>query len=163
MPDLLTHLLLGIALALVLRPKSREEGVLIVLGGMIIDFERPFTLLVETIGLYSLSLGSPFHSLLGAVCLSLVASSCFEDSEIDYWKRFNLIFVGSLWHLLTDMTLYPWEELGLFLLYPLKLTFSFNLFWPGFIGYPLIGVIACLIAGGWYWFTERHFPRDNKI
>jgi hypothetical protein len=44
--------------------------------------------------------------------------------------------------------MYPWIEMGLYLLYPLKIAFSFNLFWPDFPWYPLIGLSILFLALG---------------
>ncbi|MHA2296189.1 MAG: metal-dependent hydrolase [Candidatus Hodarchaeales archaeon] len=159
MPDVLAHFLFGIALTLVLRVESREEGMLVILGSVIIDVERPFSLLVMALDLDVLGLHNSFHSLLGAFCVAITASWCFESFENSknlYWKRFGLIFSGCVVHLLADMTMQPWEELGVYLLYPLKIPFSFNLFWSGFIGYPLIGLIACTGALGWFVLSKLY-------
>ena len=157
MPDILTHLLLGIALVLILRFDSWEEGYLVIVGGLIIDIERPITLIAETMNIKCFEFTMPFHSILGSFLLSLVIASLFKIKEIDYRRTLQLIMLGSVLHLLADMTLYPWEEKGLFLLYPLQIPFSFNLFWPGYIGYPFIGLVFCLIG-----FTVFYFYKIRK-
>ncbi|MHA2051960.1 MAG: metal-dependent hydrolase [Candidatus Hodarchaeales archaeon] len=154
MPDILTHLLLGIALVLILRFDSWEEGYLVVVGILINDIERPITLLAKMMGLSLLELTIPFHSILGTLFLSLVVASLFNLKEIEFRRRLLLIILGSVFHLLADMTLYPWEEKGVFLLYPLKIPFSFNLFWPGYIGYPFIGLAFCLIGFAIFYFYK---------
>ncbi|MFX0091637.1 MAG: hypothetical protein ACFFBD_07725 [Candidatus Hodarchaeota archaeon] len=155
MPDFLTHLMFGTALALVWRPQNREEGMLIILGAVLIDIERPFTLLLMNIpDLYWLSLVLPFHSPLSSLCLAFAASSCFKMDQADFWSRFKLIEGGCVLHLCLDYTMYVWEEMGFFPLYPIKIPFSFHLVWPGFFWAPL-GIIALISAGGWWWVTNN--------
>jgi membrane-bound metal-dependent hydrolase YbcI (DUF457 family) len=140
MPDVLTHFLVGVALALLIRKDGpRSEQMLIVLGAVIIDIERPITWLLESTPFYWIGLTSAFHSILGAVILSYVGAACF-DLGTPFSGRFMLILYGCASHLLLDMMMYPWGELGVPLLYPLKLSFSFNLFWPDFCYFPLIGL-----------------------
>ena len=146
MPDISTHFLFGIALALLINVKSREERYLVVIGSVMIDIERPLTVIARILDLKALKLSVPFHSLFGCFFLSITIASFFKLDEVENRKQVALLFLGGILHLLLDMSLFPWEEKGIFLLYPLKISFSFNLFWPGFLGYPLIGVIICLIS-----------------
>lgn len=160
MPDVLTHFLLGISLALFLKVESREKVVLVILGSVLIDVERPFTLLVIALDLDFLALHVPFHSLLGALCLAFAASCCFSSSRIEHGKNLGLILLGCFLHLLADMTMSPWEELGVFFLYPLKIPFSFNLFWSGYLGFPVIALLILVIAYGWYRLNNRKLPES---
>ena len=154
MPDVLTHLLFGIALALVWKPETREEGMLIVLGAILIDVERPFSWFLSAQGFSWLSLTPPFHSILGSLCLAFAASSCFEMKMTDFWDRFKLIEGGCVLHLLLDSTMWVWKERGLYLLYPLKIPFSLHLVWPDFVWFPLIGVLAVVLASVWRFVIE---------
>ena len=145
MPDVLTHLLVGTSIALLARRNdNRAEQMLIILGAIMIDIERPFTWLLEGTEFEWLSLGSAFHSVLGAVVLSYFAAACFLIEDIDFKNRFFLILLGCTSHLLLDMVMYPWFEHGLFLLYPLKITFSFHLVWPDFWLFPIFSGICLL-------------------
>jgi len=85
---------------------------------------------------------------LGAVFLSYSTAACFDLEHTNFRERIKLILIGCTVHLLLDMTMYPWEERGLYLLYPLKITFSFNLLWPDFWWYPVFGVASLLVALG---------------
>ncbi|MCK5264908.1 MAG: metal-dependent hydrolase [Candidatus Thorarchaeota archaeon] len=146
MPDVLTHLLVGVSLALLIRMDGpRFEQMLIVLGAVLIDIERPISWLLADTPLYWIGLGSAFHSILGAVVLSYFAAACFDLENSMFRERFKLVLIGCSSHLLLDMAMYPWAELGLQLLYPLKIRFSFHLLWPDFWWFPLIGV-ACLLG-----------------
>jgi hypothetical protein len=147
MPDVLTHLLVGASIALLVRRNdNRAEQMMIILGAILIDIERPLTWLLEGTELEWLSLGSAFHSVLGALVLSYFAAACFLIEDIDFKNRFYLIFLGCTSHLLLDMVMYPWSEHGLFLLYPLKIAFSFHLLWPDFWLFSVYGCIFFLIV-----------------
>ncbi len=149
MPDVLTHFLVGVAIALLMRKDgSRAERMLIVLGAVLIDIERPFSWLLANTEFYWIELTPAFHSILGAIFLSYSAAACFNLEYTNFRERIKLILIGCAVHLLLDMTMYPWEERGLYLLYPLKITFSFNLLWPDFWWYPVFGVASLLVALG---------------
>ncbi len=153
MPDVLTHLLVGVSLALLIRKDGpRSEQMLIVLGAVLIDIERPISWLLADTPFNWIGLGSAFHSILGAVVLSYFAAACFDLENSVFWGRFKLVFIGCASHLLLDMVMYPWAELGIQLLYPLKIRFSFHLLWPDFWWFPLIGVFTLLVA-----FILKHF------
>ena len=147
MPDVLTHLLIGTSIALLVkRNDNRAEQMMIILGAILIDIERPFTWLLEGTQFEWLSLGSAFHSILGALVLSYFAAACFLIEDIDFRNRFLLILLGCVSHLLLDMVMYPWAEHGLFLLYPLKIAFSFHLVWPDFWLFPVYSCIFFLVV-----------------
>ena len=147
MPDLLTHVLIGASIAVLLvRDRNKKSMFFIIFGSIIIDSERPFTWFIE-IAQYPLQgLTDGFHSILGAVLLSFAAASLFDDPSIDRKTRFFLLLIGSSSHLLMDMTMGPWTEQGLFLLFPLRIPFSFHLFWSDYPFYPLIGIAVFLVA-----------------
>jgi len=147
MPDVFTHFLVGVSVALLVRKDgSRAERMLIVLGAVLIDIERPFSWLLTNTEYYWIELTPAFHSILGAILLSYSAAACFDLEHTNFRERIKLILIGCTVHLLLDMTLHPWEECGLYLLYPLKITFSFHLLWPDFWGYPLFGAASLLVA-----------------
>ncbi len=147
MPDVLTHLLIGLSLAVIFRPKgTRVEQVLIILGALLIDIERPVTWMLTAVGIDWLGLGSAFHSILGAIILSYVSAACFVLNGLEFVEKFRLILLGSISHLLLDLVMYPWAEFGLYLLYPLRYAFSFNLVWPDYWWYPMFGLAALLVV-----------------
>jgi hypothetical protein len=147
MPDVSTHLMFGIALALIIvTKKSKVEGMLVVLGSVLIDVERPVSWFLIAIDLDWLSLTSAFHSILGAVMLSFFAASCFNLETVNLKLRFLWILIGCAEHLMLDLTMHPWAEMGLYLLYPLKIPFSFGLVWSDFAFFPLYGILALSIA-----------------
>ena len=146
-PDVLTHLLVGVSLALLIRKDGpRSEQMLIVLGAVLIDIERPISWLLDASPLHWINLVTAFHSILGAVVLSYFAAACFDLEKSIFRERFKLVLIGCASHLLLDMVMYPWAELGLQLLYPLKIRFSFNLLWPDFWFYPIFGCAFLLIV-----------------
>ena len=150
MPDVTIHLLVGAALALLLRKNGpRSEQMLIIIGAVIIDAERPFSWALQGTALEWVDLVSGFHSLLGAVALSFAVAAFILLDSTSHRGRFALVLVGCASHLVLDMMMYPWPELGIYLLYPLKIAFSFNLLWPDFALYPLIG-LAILGAAALY-------------
>ncbi len=160
-PDILTHLLTGLSIGLVLRGTIRDEiSQMIMLGSILIDIERPLGWIIELLGMniniFGLTEG--FHSILGALLLSFAAASLFDDEKLSRNSRFWFVFLGTTSHLLLDMTLWPWPEQGLYLLFPLKIPFSFNLFWPDLMYYPLLGFGILLIAIFYCTVIERIRP-----
>jgi hypothetical protein len=157
MPDVFTHLLIGVSLALLIRRDGpRFEQTLIVLGAVLIDVERPISWLLTGTPLYWIGLGSAFHSILGAIVLSYFAATCFVSENTILWNRFKLILIGCVSHLLLDMVMYPWTELGLQLLYPLKIRFSFHLLWPDYFLFPLFGLVILTLSIGMYQIKLRY-------
>jgi len=146
-PDLLTHVLFGISIGLLVKkPVNRETILLVSLGSIVIDIERPIGWLAEFMGLDAVGLTAGFHSLLGAVVLSFAAASAFENTESDRGLCFRMILLGALTHLFLDMTMGPWEEYGVYLFYPLTIPFSFHLFWSDYAWYPVFGIIALCVV-----------------
>lgn len=146
-PDVLTHLLVGVSLALLIRKNGpKSEQMLIVLGAVLIDIERPISWLLDITPFYWIDLGAAFHSILGAVVLSYFAAVCFDLEDSVFQNRFKLILIGCISHLLLDMVMYPWIELGIYLLYPLKIPFSFHILWPDFWWFPLFGIILFILV-----------------
>ena len=159
MPDVLTHFLIGLSIALLVRKGgSKAERMLIVLGAVLIDIERPFSWLLANTAFYWIELTPAFHSILGAIFLSYSAAACFNLEHTTFSERVKLILIGCTCHLLLDMTMYPWGERGLYLLYPLKITFSFNLLWPDFWWFPVFGVASLLVALGIRYLMTRTRP-----
>ena len=143
MPDFLTHLLFGASIGLFKEKSIKTEPVLmILLGSIIIDVERPIVWLIELTGLPNPGLTACFHSILGALVLSYIAATFFENARLSSKRRFFLVFLGAISHLILDMTMYPWEELGIMLFYPYPIRFSFHIFWPDYVYYPIYGLIA---------------------
>ena len=140
MPDVLSHLLVGTSIALLVRrDDNRAVQMFVVLGSVLIDIERPVSWLLAGTPLEWIDLGSAFHSILGAVVLSCFAATCFSLDSINLKNRVILILIGCTSHLLLDLVMYPWAEVGIYLLYPLRIPFSFNLLWPDFPFYPIFG------------------------
>jgi len=135
----------GLTVVILWKPKFREEGVLLILGSLLIDIERPISLIMLALG-SDWALSGGFHSIIGALCLAYSAALIIETEEIKLKKRFLIIFIGCIVHLLADLTMYKWEERGFYLLYPLKIPFSFHLVWNGFLWFPVIGILAVLTA-----------------
>jgi hypothetical protein len=149
MPDVLTHLMVGISVALLVRrDDNRPEQMLIILGALLIDIERPISWLLELTDFGWIELTSASHSILGAVILSYFAATCIHLEDTDLRNRAIMIFIGCLSHLILDLVMYPWPEVGLFLLYPLKIPFSFNLLWPDFWWFPAFGFMILIIMFG---------------
>jgi hypothetical protein len=145
MPDLFTHLVFGTAFLMLAYPKNRESWILYLLGNIMVDFERPVSLFVKWLG-WDWNYIGLFHSFLSVFMLALSISYIIDSSILTQKQRFSLLFLGGLTHLLADLTMHPWSEIGIYLFYPLKIPFSFNLFWPGYIGYPFIALAILLIC-----------------
>ena len=128
MPDLFTHMMIGLSIGLIIEKNYKHEPFLMLaLGSIIIDIERPIVWLTELLNLPIHGLTNGFHSILGAIVLCFVAMNLFHGDDIPQSRRFVLLLLGAASHLLLDMTMYPWEERGIHLLYPLRITFSFNI------------------------------------
>ena len=155
MPDTLTHVLIGISLALLITPKSKIKGIFIVIGSVLVDIERPFSWMLKFLEVDWINMTGAFHSLFGIFCLSFASASCFRTENIDFYMRFKLIIIGCISHLLMDMTLHPWEEYGIMLFYPIRTVFSFNLVWSGYIWFPLIGFLFLSIVMLFRYFEVR--------
>jgi len=167
-PDVLTHLLVGLSLVVLIRPRgSPAEQMLIILGALLIDIERPVTWVLNAIGLDWVGLGFAFHSILGAVVLSYVAAACFVLDDISFRSKFSLVLIGCVSHLLLDLVMYPWVEHGLYLLYPIRYAFSFHLVWPDYWWFPVWGsliLVASLCIRMCYIFIDRRkIPHMAKV
>jgi hypothetical protein len=148
--------MIGLSTALILFPKARkEEWMLVVLGSILLDIERPLSILLRDSSLGWLELTEGTHSIIGALALSFFAASCFIHMNLDFTQRFRLVLLGCATHLIMDMTMWPWAEYGVKLLYPLRLPISFNLIWGDSVIYPLIGMIALLFAFSSWYFRRR--------
>ncbi|MBD3159513.1 MAG: hypothetical protein GF309_12035 [Candidatus Lokiarchaeota archaeon] len=147
MADVTTHLLFGVSAALIVcRKQSREESMLLILGSVAVDSERPLSLFLNYLGYTSHDFTYAFHSLLGIVVITYAAATAFHIDHTDFGTRFRLIFLGTVIHLLLDLTMHPWPERGLYLLYPLKIPYSFGLVWSDYPYFPLFGLLALAIA-----------------
>jgi hypothetical protein len=145
-PDVTTHLLFGISLAIILcRHRCREEGLFVILGSVVVDSERPLSLLLNYLG-YSHDFTAALHSLLGIVVISWAAATAFQTEKVEFGTRFKLILLGTVLHLLLDLTMHPWPERGLYLLYPLKIPYSFGLVWSDYPYFPFFGLLVLFIA-----------------
>ncbi len=147
MPDWIVHL--GFAYVMARLIKMRDLK-LFFLGSLVPDIPR--------IGLYFTSffhlnqIGShsyfvPFHTPLMAALVALTISLFSEDFK----KCFSLIFLGTILHLLLDVTQYRIGS-GVLLFYPFSFRqFHLNLFWSGdnisiFLRILAIGVLLiCLL------------------
>ncbi|MFW9851117.1 MAG: metal-dependent hydrolase [Candidatus Thorarchaeota archaeon] len=146
-PDIFTHIMIGLSIGLIIeREYNHESFLMLALGSIIIDIERPFVWVIDWLNLPLYGLTSGFHSILGALVLCYVVTNLFHGDGIELRNRYVLLLIGAVSHLILDMTMYPWEERGIFLLYPIRIAFSFNLFWTDYFLYPLYGIITLGIA-----------------
>ena len=164
MPDVSTHLMFGLALGLlVYLYRTKEEAMLVVLGALLPDIERPITWIMLVTGYDVIHLTSATHSIMGILILSYFASSCFIWKDVNFQSRFKLILLGSIEHLLLDLTMHPWAERGLYLLYPLNIPYSFGFFWSDYSWYPIYGIVALIIASIIFIFLSKTFQRKNGL
>ncbi|MFW9975131.1 MAG: metal-dependent hydrolase [Candidatus Thorarchaeota archaeon] len=144
---MLTHLMIGSSIALTfMNPIDKERTFLIMLGSTIIDIERPLYWLFEFLGVRLIGLTSGFHSIFGALLLSVAGASIFEDTSLTFGWRVRYLLIGATSHLIMDMTMYPWPEQGIPLLFPIRIPFSFNLLWSDSNLYPLVGATVFIFA-----------------
>ncbi len=137
--------MIGAAIGLVIRGTINDEKSILVLTGSIIpDIERPVGWVLDFLGTPGIELTEGFHSFIGVILLSFAIASFVNSEVVTRTTRFQFALIGSLSHLLMDMTMWPWPEKGLYLFYPLKIPFSLNLWWPDFVFYPLLGL--CILG-----------------
>ena len=161
MPDVSTHLMFGIALGLfVSLYRTKEEAMLVILGALLPDVERPLSWIMLYTGTDFIHLISATHSIMGILVLSFLASSCFKWKIVDFQSRFKLILLGGIEHLVLDLTMHPWAENGLYLFYPLKLPFSFGFVWSDFPWYPLYGIIALAVTSVVFLILRKAFQQE---
>ncbi|MFX1449697.1 MAG: metal-dependent hydrolase [Promethearchaeota archaeon] len=129
--------------------KCRKYYIFFLIGGVMPDLERILALVAEFIGEYQLKeffsvvFTSGFHTILGVVCVSFAMVSFFPNENTKL--VFTSFLLGGLTHLLLDLIMWPWPNMGLVLFYPFftgpRATFSFHLVWPGgFIALIIISV-----------------------
>lgn len=164
LPDWLTHI--GVTYLIIwmiskitkLDIKCRKYYPFFLIGGVMPDIERILSLISEFENyhlkeFFSVILTSGFHTIMGILCLALALTSFFPNEKIKL--VYISLVLGGLFHLLIDLIMWPWPDMGLILFYPFlngpRFTFSFHLVWPG--GFePLIftsvGVALSIIVDG---------------
>ncbi len=160
MPDIFTHLLLGLSLGILWKQETKEDFLLIVIGSVIIDIERPLSLIFTHFFDWGFTRG--FHSLFGAFCLSSLLAFCFDLDHRSFFAKFKLLFIGCLVHLFADMTFQKWPEVGIHFLYPLRIPFSFNLLWSDFLWFPVIGLSLFTASLLGRYFYENYYRKNHS-
>lgn len=143
--------------------QNTTKRLLIIYGSIMPDIiVRPFEILFQEILKYQ----TPFHfsstSLMGITILSYLSSSLITSQE-KIWIRFKYIFIGALLHILLDSTLYPWEEIGVNLFYPIPLIYSANWFWSGSLNYLYISFFTILISSIFYSYMNKKWIFSKLI
>ena len=147
MPDVTTHLLFGISAALlVCRNRLREEDVLLRLGSLLIYTECPVSILLKALSYTYHDLTAAFHSLLSIIAIPYAGATAFQMEDVDFVSHFKLLLMRAILHLCLDLTLHPWPGHGLYLVYPLKISYSFGLVWSDYPYFPLFALLAFAIA-----------------
>ena len=78
MPDVLTHLLVGVSVALLVRrDDNRPQQMLIILGALLIDIERPISWLLEMTDFGWIQVGDSIFRF-GVICHLVLPGSSFR-------------------------------------------------------------------------------------
>jgi|SRR3989338_1225568 len=137
MPDLMSHLLIGLILAELLNTKKKS---LVVLGALMPDLISKIHLVYFYFGFpHSISFYN-FHTPLMAFLLSVLIAPLFEYSSLRTVFYFN---IGSISHFLSDLTMKHFTLTGTPLFFPfLRHGYTLNLVWPEQSIYILAATLA---------------------
>lgn len=127
MPDLLTHLIIGLVLIEIFNVRKMS---LVLLGTIMPDLLLKLVLLRLFIRIPNINYGvlSAFHTPFVLFLVSLLIAPLFR---YDYKKVVLWLNLGALSHFLADATLKHLSETGVRLFYPLSYnTYTLSLIWP---------------------------------
>lgn len=134
MPDLLSHLIIGLILAELFNIKKRS---LVVLGAIIPDILSKIHLIFFYFGIPPLVSSISFHTPFMAFLISILIASLFKYNKLKIILFFN---IGSISHFLSDLTIKHFTIQGSRLFFPLSNTnYTLNLVWPEQSIFILIG------------------------
>ena len=140
MPDLLTHLLIGLILAELFNVKKKS---LIILGAIAPDILSKISLLYFYLVIEAPISFNLFHTPFMILLISILIAPLFR---YDKFKTIILINIGAISHFLFDLTMKHFTVVGTRLFYPItNANYTFNLIWPEKSFYILIGSLLIYI------------------
>jgi len=133
MPDLMSHLIIGLILAEVFNVRKKS---LVVLGAIAPDLLSKFHLIYVYFSLPSTISFVSFHTPLMLFILSILIAFLFRYDKLKTILFFN---IGALSHFLSDLTIRHFAGIGTRLFFPFtNKNYSLNLIWPEESLYVLI-------------------------
>lgn len=140
MPDLLSHLIIGLILAEVFNIKKKS---LVVLGALLPDLFAKFDLIFFYTGIEKIFTFASFHTPIMFFLLSILIAVLFRYSRL---KTILFLNIGSMSHFLSDLTIKHFSGAGIRIFFPFSMkNYSLSLIWPEQSIYVL--VISLFIYG----------------
>jgi len=125
MPDLLSHLIIGLILAELFNIRKKS---LVVLGAIAPDIIAKIPLLYFYLGVNPPVSFTPFHTPFMWLLLSILIAPLFKHDKL---KTIIFINIGTMSHFLSDLTIKHFTDVGTRFFYPItNANYSFNLIWP---------------------------------
>ncbi len=134
MPDLMTHLIIGLILAELFSIRKKS---LILLGAIAPDILSKIPLIFFYLGISLPISFIPFHTPFMWFLLSILIAPLFRYDKL---KTILLINIGSMSHFLFDLTMKHFTVVGSRLFFPFSnINYTLNWIWPEQSIYILIG------------------------
>ena len=125
MPDLMSHLLIGLILAEVFNIRKKS---LVVLGAIAPDLLSKFHLLYLHLGLQSPISFNLFHTPFIVFLISILIAPLFKYNKLKIILFFN---IGAMSHFLSDLAMKHFTVIGTRLFFPFSNSnYTLNLIWP---------------------------------
>lgn len=141
MPDLMSHLLIGLILAELFNIKKKS---IVVMGALLPDLLSKIHLIYYYFGISPFIFFSSFHTPLMMFLLSLLLAPLFIYSSSKFLISFN---IGSMSHMISDLTMKHFTVSGSRLLFPFSMkNFTLNLIWPEQSIYVLIVLLMIYVG-----------------
>jgi len=148
MPDLMSHLLIGLILAEVFNIKKKS---LVVLGALAPDILSKIPVLYFYLGTSPPFSFISFHTPIMWLLLSILIAPLFKYDKL---KTILFINIGTMSHFLSDLTIKHFAIIGTRLFFPFSSkNYTLNLIWPEQSVYILI---ASLVV----YFVIRYVKRN---
>ena len=141
MPDLMSHLLIGLILAELFNIKKKS---IVVLGALTPDLLAKIHLIYFYLGINPSILFTSFHTPLMLFLVSLLLAPLFMYDSLKFIISFN---IGSMSEILSDLTMKHFTVSGSRLFFPFSMkNFTLNLIWPEQSFYILAVCILIYLA-----------------
>ncbi|MBS3101584.1 metal-dependent hydrolase [Candidatus Woesearchaeota archaeon] len=134
MPDLMSHLIIGLILAELFNVKKKS---IVILGALTPDLLSKMNLVYLYLKIPALVSFVSFHTPFMSLLLSILITQLFNYDKTKIVLYFNL---GSMSHYLSDLSIRHFTEVGTRLFFPFtNKNYTLNLVWPNHSIYILIG------------------------
>ena len=141
MPDLMSHLLIGLILAELFNIKKKS---IVVMGALAPDLLAKIHLVYYYLGINPGILFSSFHTPLMLFLVSLLLAPLFLYDSIKFLIAFN---IGSVSEILSDLTMKHFTISGSRLFFPFSMkNYTLNWIWPEQSIYVLVALLTVYFA-----------------